>query len=186
MAGLEPLPDDELGAPASDVHDEPPPSVVRQGVGHAEIDEPGLLVPGDDLDGVAQRPLGRNEELRAPAHGAQRVGAHRPHLAPAQTAQSLPEPPQARQGALAGLGGQPTVLVQPRRELQLLAELIDHLQRPAVADLRDDHVEAVGAQVDGGQGVAGCGVSGIGAGHGPTSCRLTGRRQLPPGRAVYR
>jgi hypothetical protein len=67
----------------------------------AEIDEPRLLVPRDDVDRKAERALacGRNSPMRA--RDAERVGRHGAHGRRMQPAQPLAEAREARERARA-------------------------------------------------------------------------------------
>ena len=77
----EALADDQLGAAAADVHDEPLAGLARHGVRDAGVDEARLFHAGDDLDGMAER-LARALEKRLLApRDAQGVGADHTHAA---------------------------------------------------------------------------------------------------------
>lgn len=148
---LEPLPENALRAAAADVHDEPPVELLGERVRDAEIDEPPLLRARDDLDRVAEGRLGALEEVACVARVAQRVrrdGAHADRREPADT---LPEPGEALERALPGLFVDLPVLVEPRGELDLLAQAVDdHGLAPHRA--RHEQVEAVGTEVHGREG----------------------------------
>ena len=73
--------DDELGAAAADVDDQPATGLARHRVRDAEIDEARLLDAGDDFDRVAERLARAIEECALAPRPAQRVGADDAHAA---------------------------------------------------------------------------------------------------------
>src|SRR6185369_13368232 len=50
--------DDQLGAAAADVDDQPPAGFARHGMRDAGVDEARLFHAGDDFDGMAERLAG--------------------------------------------------------------------------------------------------------------------------------
>ena len=60
--GLVARSDDELGAAATDIDDEGPLLYTRREMSDSEIDEPGLLHAGDDLDLVPENFLRGSQE----------------------------------------------------------------------------------------------------------------------------
>ena len=143
---VELLADDELGAAATDVDDEPTAAAVRERVRHTEVDEPGFLAARNHLDGVTERGRGLAQEVAGVPSLAQRVGTHCAHAHAPRGAQALTEPPQALEAARLGLGGEVAALVEARRELHALAHAIEDGEL-AVDLAGDDHVEAVGPEV---------------------------------------
>ncbi len=83
--------DDELGAAAADVDDELGRLARVHMMGDAEIDEARLLHARDDVDGMAERLLGRSQERLPVAGPAQRVRADDADLVRAHVAQPLAE-----------------------------------------------------------------------------------------------
>ncbi len=88
------------------------------------------------------------------ARAAQRVGADDAHLMRLHVAQPLAEPAQARERAFLARGVEVAALVEARCEPHHLAQTVDD-QHVALVDPRDDHVEAVRAEVDRGQNLVG-------------------------------
>ena len=84
---------------------EPPPMSItsrgsgdaRQHVRDAEVDEPRLLVAGDDVDREAERALGLRQERRRVRRDPERVGRDRAHRGRMQAAQALGEAREARE-----------------------------------------------------------------------------------------
>lgn len=72
--GLETLADDELGAAAADVADQPATAAVGHAVGDAEVDQAGFLAAGDDFHGMAENLFRTTDEIAAVARLAQGVG----------------------------------------------------------------------------------------------------------------
>src|SRR5690606_40637991 len=94
------LADDQLGAAAADVDDERRAGSARRMMRDAEIDQPGLLEPGDHLDRMpAERPLRGREKHVGVARAAQRARADDTHLVRIHVAQALAEPRKARERA---------------------------------------------------------------------------------------
>jgi hypothetical protein len=147
---LEPLPDDQLGAPASDVHHDP---AFRRGVivGNAEINKTSLLLARDDLHGMAQRLGGARAERRSVPRSAQRVGSHGPDVRPVDVSDPFPETPEAVQGFLLRRFREPSLGIQPGREPDRLPEPVQNAEATGVG-LGDHHVEAVRAQIQHGRG----------------------------------
>ncbi len=79
FSGIEPLADDQLGAAAADVDDQPLAGLVRHRVRDADVDQARLLDAGDDLDGMAERLARTLEERLLAMRLAQRVGADDAH-----------------------------------------------------------------------------------------------------------
>ena len=102
---------------------------------------------------MAQGRLGRAEESARIAQLAHGVGGQGAHAQPRHAAQALAEAGQARERALLRLRGQAAVVVQAVGQAHGLAQAVDHAQLAQRA-LGQDHVEAVGTQVDRGQRVA--------------------------------
>ena len=115
---------------------------------HAEIDEPRLLDARDDLDRVTER-FARTVEKRSLATRlAQRVGADHAHALGAHVAQPLAEAFQAAERPGDGLAVQAAVVVETGSQPNHLAQTIDDDELP-VTVAGNDHVKAIGAEVDG-------------------------------------
>ena len=164
-SGVVALADDELGAAAADVDHQTLAGGVRHAVRDARVDEARLLHAGDDLDRVAERLARALEEDLLAVREAQRVGADDAHAVGVHVAQALPETLQARERARRHVLVDAAVLGDAGGEAHHLAQPVDDDQL-AVRVARDDHVEAVGAQVHRREYVgdrAGCGAGGGGA-----------------------
>jgi hypothetical protein len=151
-ARLHLLADDAFGRAAADVHHEA--VVLHQGqrVRDPEIDEARLLVPGDHLDRESERALRLAHELLRILRDTQRVGADHAHRAPGHSREALGELAQRAQRSLL------RVVVEALVGAEACAQAHGLLQRIQRVDLLADHatdgeVEAVGAQVDGAEGV---------------------------------
>lgn len=146
---LEAFTEDALGRAAANVHDEPTPGIVGEIVRDAEVREARFLLARDDLDRVTERLLRLRDESAAVADLPHRVRADRAHRAVLQVAQSLPETLETRERARLRLRVEPPVFVEPVRQHDQLAQFVDDVDAPA-DDLRDEHVETVRPEVDGG------------------------------------
>ncbi len=90
---------------------EPPPMSMtsrgsrrcRQHVRDAVVDEPRLLVAGDDVDGEAERTLGLRQECRGVGRHAKRVGRDRAHRRRMQSLDALAEAGEAGDAPRAAL-----------------------------------------------------------------------------------
>ena len=147
-----PRPSDELGRAAADVDDEDP--LVEDGhrLEHTEVDEAGLLDAGDHLDvhpGFVAGPL------RGTRRGS---SASRTALvATAWTSASggVGDPAEAGEGgdaAVDGLGRQLLHVARARPEPHDLLLAVEDLEAVVARRAGDDEVEAVGPEVDGGDG----------------------------------
>ena len=138
---------------------EPPPMSMtsrgssrrRQHVRDAEVDEPRLLVAGDDVDREAQRALGLRQELRRVLRDAERVGRDGAHRRRVQAAQPLARSGRGRRAPRAArCGVQVAVGVDARAHAQRLAPGVEAEDLVAL-DAADLEPEAVGAHVDDGE-----------------------------------
>ncbi|KAG0765266.1 hypothetical protein G6F22_018053 [Rhizopus arrhizus] len=136
-------------------------------MGDTEVDQARFFATADHFDGVPQRGFGRDQERLRRAQLAHGVGGQCAHPVRRHVADALAEAGQALQRALAGRRGESTLAIQPVGHPHRLAQAVDH---PQLAErvARDDHVETIGAKVDGGQQVAilQCGRSRGGMRHG--------------------
>jgi hypothetical protein len=76
------------------------------------------------------------------AHAAKRVGPDRAHLLGAKVAKALTEELEARDRALLGVLGEPSAILQTRRESHGLSNAIDDLDAPMI-HAGNHHVKAV-------------------------------------------
>ena len=150
--GSETFADDQLGAAAADVDHQPMAAFARRRVRNAEVDEARFLDAGDDLDRVAER-LARAVEERALAPRlAQRVGADDADSLGLHVVQPLPEALEAGERTAGGVAVQSILVVEAGCETDGLAQAVDDRDL-AVRVTADDHVEAVGPEVDSRQDV---------------------------------
>jgi hypothetical protein len=152
LAGLEPFADDDLGAAAADVDDEPAARGVRRVMRHPEVDEPRLLAARDDLDRVAERLRRLAQELLAIVELAERRRADGTHGLPRHEPQALAEAPETIEGALRHGVVETTVLRQALGERHPLAQAVEQME-VSMRILRHHHVEAVRPEVDRGDGL---------------------------------
>ena len=93
--------------------------------------------------------FGLADEVAPVACFAQRVGADDAHRALRQAIDHLCEQAQAIEPALHGFGAELAILVDTGGQLNLVADALENADFTAIG-LGQDHVEAVRAQVDGG------------------------------------
>ena len=154
---LEAAPQDEFGAAAADVHDQPRFAFVRrfQSVRNAQIDQPRLFAPADDFHTAAKGAFRRSHEVAAVARLAQRIGADHAHVVRRQMPKPLPKTPQTRKRPPRHRRRKLPRLVKPFSEPHHLLMPIHHLQPTAIVEgtpaprtkASNDQVEAVGAKV---------------------------------------
>ena len=149
---IETLADHDLGRSAADVDDQPLVRAHGTGVRHAGVDQPRLFQAGYDFDGMTERGARALEEPALALRAPQRVGAHHAHAVGVHGAQALTESLEAAQRALRGGVVEPAAVAEARGEAHHLAQPVEDDQL-AVRVARDDHVKAVGAQIDGGEDV---------------------------------
>ncbi len=150
--GVETLTDDAFGRAAADVHHQPTFPREGKGVRDAEVDEPRLLLSGDDLDVMSQGRRRFSQHGAGALHLPEGVGPHRPHLFGRDVAKPLPEFEERLHGALEDLVAQRLIFLEPGRETDSLAEAID-LVHFVVHEPRNLHVKTVRAEIDGGEDV---------------------------------
>jgi hypothetical protein len=149
---LETLADDEFGAAPADVHDQTAFAIFGKGVGDALIDEARLFHTGDYFNGMTEGLFGRGKKILAVGGHAQRVGPHGAHRAAREMTQALAEQGEAVEGAFHRVRGEAFVGIEARGEAHHVAEAVDDDDLVIVRS-RHHHVKAVGAEVDGGDGV---------------------------------
>ena len=151
-----PLPDQQLGAAATDVAEQQALVVHRHGLQHPEVDQPSLLHPGDHVDvhpGFRPRAIDELVPVLGLADGG---GGHRGdgravHLG------DLPEAAEGGHGAVDRVGGELAHVAGAGAEPHhLLLPLEDLEPRTGIARGHpgDDPVHGVRADVDGGEGLA--------------------------------
>ena len=152
LLDFEAFADDDLGAAAADVDDEPALVDVGERVRHTQVDEPRFLLSRNDLDVMAEglRRFGEHDSRLFDL--AQRVGAHGADLLRGDITDALAEFFESGIAALERFFAQRLVVGQPARETHALAQPIDFVHFVAHRT-RDLHVEAVRAEVDGGEGI---------------------------------
>ena len=148
--GHEAAADDELRRAAADVDDEPRGVAGRQHVRDAVVDEPGLLVAGDDVDGEAERTLGLRQERRGVPRFAKRVGGHRAHRRRMQSLDPLAEAGETGDGRAPRVSGEPAARIEARADAQRLAPGVEPVDLVAF-DAPHLEPEAVRTHVDDGE-----------------------------------
>ncbi len=143
----EPIADDQLGAAAADVDDQPPARLARHGMRDARVDEARLFHARNDFDGMPERLARPFEEGLLAAGDPQGVGAHDAHAARMHGAQALPESLQAGERARGRFLVDAAVLFDARSQAHHLAQPVDD-DELAVRIPRHDHVKAIGAEID--------------------------------------
>ena len=118
----------------------------------AEVDERRFFAAADDFDGFAQRGFARSDKGIAVFGDAQGVGRHRAELVFGDVGDELSHLGQRRDAACDGVGAEQVVVVEAFAKAHHLFVFVHSLDA-AVAFLRDDEVEAVGAEVKGGVAV---------------------------------
>ncbi len=166
---------DQFGAAAADVDDQPP---IRPagGVRNAVINQPRFFFAADHLHRAAEDLLGDLQELIGVGRQAQRGGGDDADLLARNVLQAFREQPQALPAALHGLMRQVIVLIQPGRQTHLALDAGQSLN--AAGHLaHHQHVEAVGAEIDGS-------IKRAGTEHGDQLERLRLLRGAPPRRGA--
>ena len=149
---LAPLAEQQLGRAAADVDEEHPLVEHRHRLQHAEVDQPGLLGAGDDLDVDARLvacPVEEDVGVGRLAHGAGGDGAQRGAVAVGDAA----HPAQAGDAAVDGFGRHLLHVAAAVPEPDDLLLPGQRLEAVAADGPGDDEVEAVGADVERGQDV---------------------------------
>ena len=101
---------------------------------------------------MAQRRAGALQEPALAPGAAQRIRSHHAHAVRAHGAQTLAESFEAAQCALGRGVVEPAAVAHAGGQANHFAQSIED-DELAVRIARDDHVEAVGAQIDGGEHV---------------------------------
>ncbi|MNE39961.1 hypothetical protein D3C80_1339440 [compost metagenome] len=145
---LKALADDELGAATANVGHQALARGVGERVGDAQVDQACFFTAGDDFYRVAEDFFGAADELAAVARLAQGVGADDTHRAIGHAADQLGEALEAVQTALHRLFVELALFVDACGQLHLFPKPLKNADLGMVG-LGHNHMEAVGAQVDG-------------------------------------
>jgi hypothetical protein len=121
-----------------------------------EVDQPSLLLARDDLDRVAQAALGPFAELAAVPGTAQRVRPDGADVRRVEPSQALAQARQTVQCPLLSRLVEPALGIEAGGDAHRLADAIDHHQ-VLLDRAGDDHVKAVRAEIDRGDGQGGLG-----------------------------
>ena len=141
----------DLDAAASDVDDHGLAALDVHAIDRGEVDEPGLFAAGNDARPDSGGLGDAGEELRAVfglARGAGRRGEDLVHLV--RVGQPL-ELGQRLQGRVHGRVGELAPIETAGAQAHHLLLPVDHLERQVRADLHDDHMDGIGADIDGGK-----------------------------------
>ncbi len=142
--------DRELHAAAADVHHQGRRGVELERALHPQVVEAPLLLGRDharrDPGGLA----GRGDEATRIARLAHRRGGGAEDAVHLATPRQLDEPRQRLDRALHRLGAQAAVAERSAADLHDLALAVHDLEARRAAGARDDHVDRVAADVDGG------------------------------------
>lgn len=167
-----------LRAPATDVDHKPALGGACGEVRDSEIDQTRLFATGDDLDRVAEGLTRPQQESPGVLGLAQGAGAHGADAARRMLAQALAEAFEAFEGALGDLFLDRFRLVEAVGQGDSIAQTIEDEQF-SVNVLRDNHVEAVRAQVHRRHGLSRRGVGATLFRHVGCSVRSHGMRCKP-------
>ena len=143
--------DDELGRAAADVDDEDALVEHRNRLEDTEVDEARLLDARDHLDAHPRFLAGALEEFGAVVGLTHRARGDGVHLC----IRGVGDPPEAGEGgdtAVDRLGRQLLHLARARPQPHDLLLAVEDLEAVVARRAGDDEVEAVGPQVDGGDG----------------------------------
>jgi hypothetical protein len=121
---------------------------------HTEVNQARLFTTADDLDRVTERLLSRAQKGTAVANLPHGVGAHRAYCVVWKGAQALTHARQAVEGTCLSLCAEALVRLETAPEANRVAQAVEYGQLFALTHCHD-HVETVGAEVDGGYGVEG-------------------------------
>jgi hypothetical protein len=144
---------------------------------HAVVDEPRLLVPGDDVDPETERPLGLGQKCGRVGRHAKRVGRHRPHRGRMQALDAFAEARKAREGRASRLRNETAAIVDAGADAQIFAPGVEAKDLIAF-DASDLEPKAVRSHVDDGESLG----RGGGASHGARE----GNRKVRPGSRIRR
>ena len=147
--------DDEFGGAAADVDDEGGAGAVGvggevDGLADGEVDEVGFLVGGDDLDAEAEAGFGGADEVAAVdgfADGG--GGVSQDDIAVEAVGDALVAGEDV-EGVVDGAGGEAVMDEGGGAEVGEVFVGGEGFEGEGVGDFDDDHVEGVGADVDGG------------------------------------
>ncbi|ETN71557.1 hypothetical protein NECAME_19271, partial [Necator americanus] len=135
----------QFGRAATDVDDQP--AFVRgwQQAADAAVDQPGLLLAGNDFDRVAEQLGAALHESLAVARLAQRLGRDRAHMARGKSREALAKTRQAVPAALHGFLGEVAVGIEAAALAHGFLEIF-HALEVVMGELADLEPEAVGSE----------------------------------------
>ena len=138
--------EDDFGGAAADVDDE---AAVGEVVvfADAEVDERRFFAAADDFDRFAERGFAGGEKGVAVFGDAQGVGGDRAEVVFGDVGDELSHLGQRFDAARDGFAAEPVVVVQAFAEAHHVFVFINGLDA-AIKHLRDDEVEAVGAEIE--------------------------------------
>ncbi len=142
--------EDALGASTADIDHQPAARGGTHVMGDAQVHQARFLGARKDLDRDPQGPAGLVEEVLGFLGVSQGGRSDGPHAPQGDVAQALGEALQARQGPLDRLGGQ-LALLEATSQAHGIPQAIEDGQLLA-EEASDDHVKAVGSEVDRGDG----------------------------------
>src|SRR5690606_33270087 len=140
---------DELGTAAPDVHDEAAAGLAGRRVGDAEVDEPRLFDTGDDVDRMPERDARAIEKSTLAARAPQRVRTDGANARRLHIRKPLTESLEAFDCSLYRGALQATLLIESGSQADHFSQAIDDDELP-VRIPGNDHVKAIGAEIDGG------------------------------------
>lgn len=118
-------------------------------MGYTEVDQARFFPAGNHLDRVAEDGLGALDEFVTVASFAQCVGADDAHCARGHAVDQLGKALEALEASLHGFFAEHARFVDAGGQLNLFAQALENADL-GVVGLGHDHVETVGAKVDGG------------------------------------
>jgi hypothetical protein len=153
------LPQHQLGRGAADVEHQARGVRVRQGGGHAHVDQASGLVAGDQLDRAAQGSLRCGQEDGRVARHAQRRGGDHAHGLRPPEIEGARELAQAGQRAPHGGLAQAAIVLEGGGQGHPLGKRGFQVKLAAL-DAGDVEAKTVGAEFDGGVAGKGAGIFG--------------------------
>ena len=147
------LAEDQLRTATTDVEHQPGSVCRRHAMHDTVVNQPGFLDARDDFNRVTQRPLGFLAKVAAVAGTSQRTGSGGTYAGRMHISKPFAESRQAIQCALPRSLGQRALVLESFGQPYRFFEAIDNCEL-SMTKLTDDHVKAVGAQVDGGEDLA--------------------------------
>jgi hypothetical protein len=147
LARLGPLTQNQLGTASADINDQSQPVRRRHAVRHASVNQARFLQSRDNFDWMAERYFGLGHERAVLASAPNRAGTRGPHLAGVDVAKALAESRQAIERAFARRRGNVAAAREALGQAHGFANSIENSEL-AMAQLANDHVKAVGTEID--------------------------------------